>query len=348
MNVPWDAVRMPQRHPDTNPLRAVVRRIGIAFSLVIISWVLVMVEHEEYTDDVDGEVSPIDALYYTTVTLTTTGYGDITPVTESARLLNALVVTPLRLGFVFVLVGTTVVALTERSRSYYRVSRWRQQVKDHVIVCGFGTTGRSAYRELTARDAKCQVVVVDPDAGAVADAAARGLVAVQGDATSSDILRQARISLASAVIVAANRDDTSVLITLTTRRLNQGVPIIASARAHENVPLLRQSGATSVITSSESVGRLLGLATNAPSAVRVIDDLLDFGHGLDIVERLVSPAEVGGDLGSVAQPVVAVLRDGAVLSYDHPQATPLQAGDLLVLVSGVGHPHVPIAEQPSS
>ena len=104
----------------------------------------------------------------------------------------------------------------------------------------------------------------------------------------------------------------------------------------------------SVITSSESVGRLLGLATNAPSAVRVIDDLLDFGHGLDIVERCVAPAEVGGDLRSISQPVVAVLRAGQVLSYDHPQAAPLQSGDLLVLVNGVGHPHVPIADQPAS
>lgn len=56
-----------------------------------------MVESGGYTDSADGHVSVSDALYYTTVTLTTTGYGDITPVTEGARLVNIIVITPLRI-----------------------------------------------------------------------------------------------------------------------------------------------------------------------------------------------------------------------------------------------------------
>lgn len=80
-----------------------------------------MVESGGYTDSADGHVSVSDALYYTTVTLTTTGYGDITPVTHRARLVNALLVTPMRLIFVVLLVGTTIKALTRQSRNELRL-----------------------------------------------------------------------------------------------------------------------------------------------------------------------------------------------------------------------------------
>jgi len=113
--------------------------------------VLVAVERDGYTDSSDGVVSFTDALYYTTVTLTTTGYGDITPVSTSARLVNALLVTPMRLLFVVILVGTTIQALTERSREQFRITRWRSRVKDHIVVLGYGTKGRNAVRSCCSR-----------------------------------------------------------------------------------------------------------------------------------------------------------------------------------------------------
>jgi hypothetical protein len=63
---------------------AILRRVAIAVGLMLVNWLLVIVERDGYRDAVDGSVSVIDALYYTTVTLSTTGYGDITPVTQSA------------------------------------------------------------------------------------------------------------------------------------------------------------------------------------------------------------------------------------------------------------------------
>lgn len=70
------------------------------------------------------------------VTLSTTGYVDITPVSAHARLLNVVIITPLRLLFLIVLVGTTIEVLTERTRAALRRKLWRQRVKDHVIVVG--------------------------------------------------------------------------------------------------------------------------------------------------------------------------------------------------------------------
>jgi hypothetical protein len=104
-------------------VRAIGRRLVVALALVALNWLIVLAEHGGYRDSYDGDVSTVDALYCTTVTLTTTGYGDITPVTTSARLVNAIVVTPMRLLFVVLLVGTTLSALTQRSREEFRLAR---------------------------------------------------------------------------------------------------------------------------------------------------------------------------------------------------------------------------------
>jgi len=305
--------------------------LGFAVGLVLVNWAIVIAEREEYTDDQDGHVSILDALYYTTVTLTTTGYGDITPLTDSARLVNALLVTPMRLLFVVVLVGTTIQALTERSREDIQLARWRARVKDHIVVLGYGTKGRHAVRALLLRGHQHdQFVVVDPNPQAVADATATGLATVAGSATSQDVLAEALVQRAKVVIVALDRDDSAVLATLAVRRMAPKVSVVAAAREAENAELLAQSGAESVVISSETAGRLLGLATDSPETVGVFEDLLSFGHGLDLVDRTLRPEEVGRSPADLEAPVLAVVRDGRLLRYSDPAANRLLAGDRVI------------------
>ena len=323
-------IRLPGS-PPTNPILAIALRLGLALALVGINWLIVIVERDSYTDNADGDVSVIDALYYTTVTLSTTGYGDITPITQTARLINALAVTPMRLLFVIILVGTTLSALTARSREEFRLSRWRSGVKTHVLVLGYGTKGRNAVRALQLQGHPSnQIVVVDSDIRAVDDAVGQGLVAVVGPATSEATLREALIDRASTVIVALGRDDSAILATLTARRANPSAHIVAAARQSENAELLEQSGASSVIVTAETTGRLLGLAADSPEAVSVVEDLVAFGRGIDIIDRAVTPEEVGKELHSIAAPVLAVVRAGRVLHYNDPDAVPLRAGDRVV------------------
>ena len=329
-------LRLP-RGPSVPPLVAILRRVGIAVAIVLINWAIVLAERDGYQDSADGTVSPIDALYYTTVTLSTTGYGDITPVTTAARLTNALIVTPMRFLFVLVLVGTTIQVLTERSRDQYRVARWRSRVQDHVVVCGYGTKGRSAVRALRQRGvAPSEVVVVDTEPEAVRQAAADGLVTVNGSSTSDAVLREAEVGRARAVVVAVSRDDAAVLTTLTVRQLAPGITVVAAVREEENADLVRQSGADSVITSSDAAGRLLGLATDSPRTVSVVEDLIAVGTGLDLLEREITPEEVGRQPQSTGAPVLAVVRDGRTLAYDNAECATLQAGDRLVYVGSNG------------
>jgi voltage-gated potassium channel len=147
------------------------------------------------------------------------------------------------------------------------------------------------------------------------------------------VLREAEIDKARAVVVAVNRDDTAVLTTLTVRQLAPEVTIVAAVREAENADLLTQSGADSVITSSDAAGRLLGLATGSPSTVALVEDLIAFGQGLDLVERAVRPEEVGGSPRAVDTPVLAVVRGGRNRPYDDPEVAQLQPGDRLIYVS---------------
>ena len=323
-------VRLPRGEP-TRPLLAIGRRFAFAIGVVLVNWLIVILERDNYTDDYDGDVSILDALYYTTVTLTTTGYGDITPVTDGARMINALLVTPMRLLFVVVLVGTTIQALTERSREDFQLGRWRARVKDHAVVLGYGTKGRNAVREMVLRGhPRDQVVVVDSSPQAVAEANAAGLVGIAGSAVSQDVLREAMVDRAKVVIVALSRDDSAVLATLAVRRLTPHACVVASAREAENAELLAQSGAQSVVVSSETAGRLLGLATDSPETVGVFEDLVSFGQGLDLDDRDLRPDEVGRAPEELGTPVLAVVRDGQVLRYSDPAAAPLQAGDRVI------------------
>ena len=325
-------VRMPSPRAST-PLVAIAGRLGLALALVLVNWGLVVVERDSYTDNVDGKVSVVDALYYTTVTLSTTGYGDITPVTTGARLLNALLVTPMRLLFVVILVGTTIQALTERSREQYRLSRWRSRVRDHVVVVGYGAKGRNAVREILLKGHPAdRIVVVDTDQRALSAAAEAGFVTVVGSATRTEVLAEALVDRAATVIVALNRDDTSVLVTLTARQVAPRVTVVATAREAENADLLRQSGASSVIVTSETAGRLLGMAADSPDTVDVVEDLLSFGHGLDLVARAVRPEEVGHAPAELAPAVLAVARAGRRYSFDDPEVRALRAGDRVVQV----------------
>jgi voltage-gated potassium channel len=108
--------------------------------------------------------------------------------------------------------------------------------------------------------------------------------------------------------------------------------VVAAVREDENGPLLQQSGATVVVTSSSSAGRLLGLSTLSPNAGAVLDDLMTIGNGLDVVDRPVTAAEVGGTPAACGDLVVAVVRGNRRLLFSDPEASPLRPADRVIAI----------------
>lgn len=307
-----------------------------AAAALLITVLLVYVDRGGYSDVNGDGLSMLDSIYYATVTLSTTGYGDITPISPSARLINIVVITPLRVMFIIVLVGTTFELLTESSRQVLKIQRWRRKVADHTVVVGFGTKGRAAVAAMLGDDTQPeQIVVVDENQTALDAAEAMGLVAVRGSGTRSDVLREAGVPVAKSVLIAADRDDTAVLVTLTARELAPKAKIVAAVRELDNVHLLRQSGADSVVVSSDTAGRLLGLATTTPSVVEMMQDLLTPDAGFAIAEREVERNEVGGSPRHLSDIVLGVLRDGVLHRVDAPEVDSIETGDRLLHIRHV-------------
>jgi voltage-gated potassium channel len=311
------------------------RRLFIALGILVFTVALVYVDRHGYRDNADPRhgVDLVDSIYYTTVTLSTTGYGDIAPYQPHSRLINAFVVTPLRIAFLVLLIGTTLEVLATQGREMVRISRWRKSMDDHVIVIGYGTKGRSAVATLRDNGLDVdKIVVVDPSSTALGEAHEDGLAVVTGDATRREVLRRAGVARAKQVIITTSRDDSTVLATLNVRQLNTDAYVVAAVRESDNVALVRQSGADSVVTSSDAVGRMVGLSSLSPTLGAVMEDLLSSGDGLEVAERDLLVQEVGKQPQSLPDQVIAVVRDGTVHRYFDPTVTQLIRGDRLVVV----------------
>lgn len=317
---------------EAGPLRKIGFRLAIALALITLVAGVTYLGRDGYVDPEDDQISLLDAFYYSTVSITTTGYGDVRPASDEARFVTTLVVTPARILFLILLVGTTLEILAERSRTAYRIARWRRHLKDHTIICGYGVKGRTAARTLMDKGTSPdQIVVIEPKEEVRTRATADGLAAVDGSADRQEVLLEAGVHDACALIVAPERDDTAVLITLTARELNPEATIVAAVREEENVHLLHQSGADSVITSSGAAGRLLGLSTRTPQITEVMEDLMTIGEGLDIQERTIGPDEAGpAPLGPDEAIMLAIIREGEVIRFGDPRIRELQPGDRLV------------------
>jgi voltage-gated potassium channel len=332
---PASRIALPER--QRGPLRAILIRVFIALACIVVTAAIVWIDRDGYRDNnKQGLSSPLDAFYYATVTLSTTGYGDITPVSEGARLTNIILITPLRFIFLIVLVGTTIEVLTERSRQQFRYSRWRRRVKKHIVVIGYGMKGRSAVAALKDLGSRPDsIVVVDQNGANIKVATADGCVGVIGDARREEVLLQAAVDVAERVIVATDRDDTSVLVTLTARRLNPTATIAAAVREEQNIPVLRQGGADVVIPTAESAGRLLGLSIVAPAAGTLMEDLLEPKAGLQIVEREVRREDIGlspARLSAQGEIVLTVIRGGISYRFDSGGVKVFQPGDRIVVI----------------
>ena len=152
---------------EASPLRKILGRLAIALGLITYVAIVTYIGRDGYIDPEDGTISLLDAFYYSTVSITTTGYGDIRPVSDTARWVTTVLVTPARVLFLILLVGTTLEILAERSRHAYRVARWRRKLNDHTIVCGSGVKGRSAVttRSTSRRSARSGVTQSTPISG---------------------------------------------------------------------------------------------------------------------------------------------------------------------------------------
>ena len=328
------------RRRSALPLWAdLVWRLALVVGLISVVLALHWFGRDGLKDNYDDHISFIDVLYFTTVTVTTVGYGDIVPVTPEARLFEAVFVTPIRL-FVWVIFLGTAYNLFFRNILYrWRMARIQADLHNHIVVTGFGTSGQEAVGELLARGTDPrEIVVIDGSETALARAEALGCNILCGDATRDRTLKDVAIHRARSMIVSAGRDDTSILITLTARHLAPRLPISIVVRNQDNELPARQAGASTVINPVSFAGLLLAGSTSGKHIADYMADLAASGGRVKLNERAVLPEEIGGPLSAIGTGLgVRIYRDDRPIGFWEPEARTLQTGDCIIeIVNGEG------------
>jgi len=326
----------PLRRASKWPIWAdLTTRLGLAFLLVAIVVLVHWVDRAGLKDTHDGHISFLDVVYFTMISVTTTGFGDIAPVSDRSRLIEAVIVTPIRIAVLFIFVGTAYQFAIKRTWEKWRMARIQAKLTDHCVVLGYGTSGAEAVRELIARgtDPAC-IVVIDAARNRINAAEAAGCNVLEGDATNDDTLLDVRIGEARTVLVSAGRDDTSILIVLTVRHLAPHVPISVVIRTQDNELLARQAGANNVINPVSFTGLLLAGSAQGAHVADYMADLAAVGGKVQLKERPVSAEEIGRSLDQLASGGrgLRIYRGGKPYGFWENETRKLEPGDMIVEV----------------
>ncbi|OJW67864.1 MAG: potassium transporter TrkA [Sphingomonadales bacterium 63-6] len=324
------------------PLRRAVRvpvwadlalRLSAALALIFIVVLIHYSDRAGLVDNHDGQVSFLDVVYFTMISITTTGFGDIAPISDRARLIEAVIVTPIRFAVIFIFVGTAYNFIIKRSWERFRMARIQKQLSGHVVVLGFGISGSEAVAELIERGTDpSSIVVMDTSEERLQIAEEMGCNVICADAARDENLIAVRIAEARTVLVSAGRDDASILIVLTVRHLAPKVPISVVVRAEDNEILAQQAGADNVINPVRFTGLLLAGSAQGSHVADYLADLASVSGRVQLVERPVRPEEIGKPLNSLATGGMGlrIYRGEDAIGFWEDGAKALQTGDIVV------------------
>jgi voltage-gated potassium channel len=283
----------------------------------------------------------VQGLYFTLTTLSTVGYGDIVPTTSGGRWV-AMGLLAGGGGIALYLMSVVVPFLIEgRLRGLLGVRRMKkaiERMEQHFIVCGYGKLGKVVASHLEAVEA--DFVVIEADAQKAAEARARGLAVVEGDATQPETLTAAGLPRAAGVTATMADDAENLYIAISARSLRAEVPVVCRTSSERAQRLFEHAGIRHTVSTDEmSANRLVG-ALMRPHVVEFIDEITRPVEGrpslqavrVDAGAPLIGQSLVGARLrDEYGVVVVAIRRDGAYLPNPRGEEV-LRTGDVLILI----------------
>jgi voltage-gated potassium channel len=219
--------------------------------------------------------SILDALYMTITTISTVGFSEVHPLSDAGRVFTVVLI--------FIGVGTLFYILTQGVQFFlegqFGLGLWRRRMNDkitklhnHFIICGYGRVGEAVANSLKQQNA--EFVAIDLRDDCVNRAVESGYLVVKGNATNSDILKQARIENARSLIVCFGDDADNLYAILSARDLNPSVTIIARANGKEATNRMKLAGAEHVIAPEAIGGQQMARLAIRPAAVKFIETVL--------------------------------------------------------------------------
>src|SRR6266567_536628 len=287
--------------------------------------------------------SVADSLYVTVQTLTTVGYGDLTPRNGTGRLF-AVVVMLIGVGGVALFVSTIVqsVVQSELVATFGQRRRSRQMSKlhDHFVICGSGRVGSHLVRDLVCTEQP--FVVIENDQQRAAEFSQRGMNVLVGDATLEESLREAGVERARGLAACLPNDADNVYVVLTARDLNPRLHIVARAAEEQAEAKLLRAGANHVVAPTIIGGHRMAVALTKPAVDDFIDsitankldlvfDQLEVDAASQFVGRKLSETNIRSELDIV---VVSIRRSHGEILFNPGGEAAIAGGDLLI---AIGH-----------
>lgn len=223
----------------------------------------------------------IDSLYMTVITITTVGYREVFELTPNGKLFTIWVIIS-GLGTFFLMAGRIAESAFEgnlRRILGRRKMKSLLQLKDHIIVAGFGVMGEQVCRELART--KLKFVVIENNKGRFANAEERGYEVINGNATEEAMLKQSGVEKARTFISLLSSDADNVFTVMTAREMNPSIYIVTRAMDASNQKKLYKIGANRVIAPYELSSRRIVNTVLRPNVVDFIDVMV-FGPNMTL------------------------------------------------------------------
>ena len=218
----------------------------------------------------------VEAIYMTTISVTTAGFTEVRPLSEAGRLFTVFLLITSWCSFAFAITRITQYIINGEINKYFKNRRIMNKVdnlENHVIVCGFGRNGQQAAQTLGYHSQTFVVIENNPEAFERIIAEHSNLLVIQGNGTDDDILRKAGIHRAKALITTLPADADNVFIVLSARSLNPTIHIISRASDSNSYPKLIKAGANNVIMPDRIGGTHMATLVSKPDVVEFIDYL---------------------------------------------------------------------------
>ena len=287
--------------------QASIRHLRIAITLVLSVLALgivgyILIEHFSF----------IDALFTTIDMMSTVGIT-AHPLSDYGRIFTIVIII-LGVGSLFYTFGVLMEFIIEGhfSQAIGRriMDRKISTLRNHCIICGFGRVGSRIADEFAA--ARKPFVVIDENEATVQRCIHKGYLALQGNAASDDILREANIQYAKVLLAATDQDANNIYISLSARNLNPKVFIVARANHDETVVKLKHAGADRVLSPYAIGGHRMANLALQPNVVDFFDTLINAEiPDLAIQEvTLMAPSQLIGKTIADAQ---NTLTDGTII-----------------------------------
>jgi voltage-gated potassium channel len=243
----------------------------LMFVLLVASSAIYLFESPQAGGRIEGF---FESIYWALVTISTVGYGDITPHTVEGRLVTMVLIVS-GLGVLSFFTSIIVSAFQEKMGEVRdrRVAMLLEKEKDYTVICGFGRVGQVVAEYLT-RD-KLPFVIIEHDEEAVQLARRQDYLVVQGKAERIGLLRTLGVGRSAGKVLCLTGDDVvNVFVTLSARQLDANVEIISRANHHQSLNKLLLAGANHALEPFKIVGLIAGEYVGQPVAFEAIHDIV--------------------------------------------------------------------------